>query len=81
MAARILVVDDERSVRITMSEFLRDSGYEVDVAEGLERAWELLAIENFDVVSTQPVRIAFLELSARLAAANHHWLVRAFCQR
>ena len=63
MAKRILVVDDERSVRITMGEFLKDAGYEVDIAEGMEGAWELLASENFDVVLTDIVMPEFSGVS------------------
>ena len=31
--ARILVVDDEQSIRITLQEFLREAGYEAEAAE------------------------------------------------
>ncbi len=45
--ARILVVDDEKSIRITLRAFLRDARYEVGVAED---ALGMLAAEDFDVV-------------------------------
>ena len=48
--AKVLVVDDEKSMRFTLREFLRDAGYEVGVAENVDEAIGMLAAENFDVV-------------------------------
>ncbi|MBT3378117.1 MAG: response regulator [Lentisphaerae bacterium] len=48
--ARILVVDDERSMRITLQEFLCDDGHYVQVAGDAETALETLGNESFDVV-------------------------------
>jgi signal transduction histidine kinase len=48
--ARILIVDDERSIRTTLSAFLQDEGYEVEVAEDVGRAQELLSLADYDVV-------------------------------
>ncbi len=56
---RVLVVDDERSIRVTRGEFLRDDGDEVSVAESLEQAWEMLAIESFDGVLTDIIMPQF----------------------
>lgn len=56
---RILVVDDEHSVRNTMKIFLKDAGYEVRTAESLEEAWELLAVHRFDVVLTDIIMPRF----------------------
>lgn len=53
--AHILIVDDELSIRITLSEFLRNDNYEVDVAEDADQAMEMLATEDFDVVVTDIV--------------------------
>ncbi|MDP8286957.1 MAG: PAS domain S-box protein, partial [Candidatus Electryonea clarkiae] len=50
--ARILVVDDEKSIRITLQAFLEDDGYDVQVAEDAITAVELLKNEDFDVVVT-----------------------------
>jgi putative nucleotidyltransferase with HDIG domain len=52
---RILVVDDEKNVRLSVQEFLRDAGYEVDAAEDAQRARELLANSLWDVVVTDIV--------------------------
>ena len=49
---RILVVDDEKSIRITLREFLRTDGYEVEMAEDADEAVSLLGQTGFDVVVT-----------------------------
>ena len=48
----ILVVDDEKSIRNTLSKFLQREGYEVNAAEDAERALALLEQGAFDVVIT-----------------------------
>lgn len=48
--ARVLVVDDEKSIRLSVQEFLRDAGYEADAAEDSRSALALLADGNYDVV-------------------------------
>ena len=50
--AKVLVVDDEKSVRVTLREFLRNDGHEVWVAEDADKAMAMLAAEDFDVVVT-----------------------------
>ncbi len=47
---RVLVVDDERTVRIGLEKLLRRSGYEVTTAESAEEALEHLRRSEFDVV-------------------------------
>ena len=47
---KILVVDDERFIRTSMSEILSDEGYQVDTAEDGEAAIEMLGKEHYDVV-------------------------------
>lgn len=47
---RILVVDDEESIRFTFEAFLRDAGYHVDCAESLTGATTLVAETDYDVV-------------------------------
>lgn len=49
-ASRVLVVDDERSIRLTLRAILQDAGYEVDVAEDADQARALLANGRWDVV-------------------------------
>jgi DNA-binding NtrC family response regulator len=52
MKARILIADDERTIRETVSAILVDEGYETDlVANGIE-ALDLLNQKNFDLLIT-----------------------------
>lgn len=64
MQGKILVVDDEKSIRITLGEFLRRDGYEVDIAESADKAMEIMKEESFDVVITDIImpRISGVEL-------------------
>jgi len=48
--ARVLIVDDEKSIRHTLQAFLADQGYEVDVAEDVDVAMKLLDQASYDVV-------------------------------
>jgi signal transduction histidine kinase/DNA-binding response OmpR family regulator len=50
--ATVLIVDDEKSIRITLGEFLRLDGHTVQTAEDAEAAKRLLGKEAFDVVIT-----------------------------
>ena len=49
---RVLVVDDEQSMRELLAIMLRQAGYEVTVADGGEAAVERLKTESFDLVVT-----------------------------
>lgn len=51
-APRILVVDDDHSVRRLIRVFLQERGYHVRSAAGADEALELLESERFDVVVT-----------------------------
>ena len=48
--SNVLVVDDENSIRTTLRAFLREGGYNVEVAEDAATAQELLASGDYDVV-------------------------------
>ena len=48
--SRVLVVDDEKTIGIALSRFLRSRGYEVEVAESGARALELLAAQPFTLM-------------------------------
>ena len=48
--ARILVVDDEESIRLTLATFLSNAGYKVVTAENVPTALKQLKDGNFDVV-------------------------------
>jgi DNA-binding NtrC family response regulator len=49
-AERILIVDDEKSMRVTLAAILRDEGYDVTTAATGEEAVALCAKESFSVV-------------------------------
>jgi two-component system response regulator PilR (NtrC family) len=50
--ARILVVDDERSMREVLFSMLKNEGYDVTVADGGEAAIETVRRETFDAIIT-----------------------------
>jgi two-component system, NtrC family, response regulator HydG len=50
MSAKILVIDDEESIRFTLKRFLRAEGHEVETAETCKEALDWLHGTAFDVV-------------------------------
>jgi DNA-binding NtrC family response regulator len=46
----ILIIDDERAIRNTLSEILQHEGYKVEVAENGEMGFELFKKNSYDVV-------------------------------
>ncbi|OGV73853.1 MAG: hypothetical protein A3K19_09650 [Lentisphaerae bacterium RIFOXYB12_FULL_65_16] len=62
--ARILIVDDEKSIRFTLAEFLSQAGYEVDAAADADAAQQLLAAGEYDVVVSDIIlpRVTGIEL-------------------
>lgn len=50
MGGNILVVDDEKSIRKTTSEFLHAEGYNIKTAETTEVAWETLQDWDTDLI-------------------------------
>ena len=62
--ARVLIVDDEKSIRITLGEFLRKEGYEVELAYDVDKALALLEANTFDLVITDIImpRLSGIEL-------------------
>jgi PAS domain S-box-containing protein len=66
--SRVLIVDDEKSIRRTLGEFLRVEGYEVEEAEDAEAAQRHLEKGAFDVVVTDIVlpRVSGVELLHRI---------------
>ena len=50
--SKILLVDDEKSIRITFSKFLGNSGFEVLSADNVEKALEIIDKNRPDVVIT-----------------------------
>src|SRR6267142_1344487 len=68
---RVLVVDDERSMRELLAIMLRQAGHEVTLAEGGEQAVEVLKNESFDLVITD-LRMRKVDGIAVLRAAKEH---------
>jgi two-component system, NtrC family, response regulator PilR len=68
---RVLVVDDEQSMRDLLAIMLRQAGYEVSVADGGETAIERLKAESFDLVLTD-LRMRKVDGLTVLKAAKEH---------
>ena len=66
--ARILIADDERSIRITLKAFLERAGYAADTAENAVEALTLFAENNYDLVLTDIVmpKMSGIELLEKL---------------
>ncbi len=54
----LLVVDDEESIRFSMSEYFSQHGFKVDTARELEEAEKLIESTNYQVV-IQDLRLGF----------------------
>lgn len=65
---KILIVDDEKSIRIALADELREAGYEVTAADSGEAALLLLEKSSFDLVITDLImgKISGLELLAHI---------------
>ena len=48
--SKLLVVDDEKNLRLVVQKEMTRQGHEVEVAEDGEAAWALIEEEDFDVV-------------------------------
>jgi signal transduction histidine kinase/DNA-binding response OmpR family regulator len=66
--ARVLVVDDEKSIRITLREFLQNEGYDVQIVGDAIEATEILKTEEFDVVVSDIImpKLTGVELLAHI---------------
>ena len=66
--AHVLIVDDEKSIRSTLSAYLRDDGHEVVEAEEVDAALQRLQAVAFDVVVTDIIlpRVDGVELLRRI---------------
>src|SRR5881397_775172 len=68
---RVLVVDDERSMRELLAIMLKQAGHDVTLAEGGEQAVEVLKSESFDLVITD-LRMRKVDGLAVLRATKEH---------
>jgi len=66
--ASVLIVDDEKSIRVTMSRFLQDDGHGVQLAADADEALSLLGSGQFDVVVSDIIlpRVNGVELLKRI---------------
>jgi DNA-binding NtrC family response regulator len=68
----VLVVDDEKNMRLSLSTLLSDEGYEVRAIESAEEALERLAREDFFLVITD-ARLGGMSGYEFLAKAHAQW--------
>ena len=74
---RILIVDDEESIRFSFHCFLTEMGFDVDVASNVEDAMDILVEQEFDVAvvdKTFPGGRSGIDLISHLKS------VQPFCQ-
>lgn len=50
MKEKILIADDEESIRLSFSEFLHDAGYQVDTVNTLSKCIQKMQVESFDLL-------------------------------
>ena len=50
MSSHILVVDDEKGIRMTFSRFLSDEGHKVLTASSYEEALKIISLHDFDLI-------------------------------
>lgn len=60
----LLIVDDEVHLTLLYEEELEDVGYDVDVANTDEEAFELLYGKTYDLVIVEPVTMRWKELNS-----------------
>jgi PAS domain S-box-containing protein len=72
--ARVLIVDDERSIRLTLPEFLRAEGHEVYAAEDVPAALSVLGKMELDIVVTDIIlpRATGVDLLKQLHESSPH---------
>jgi len=71
--SKILVVDDEKSIRLTLSEILKRNGYTAEIAEDVPSALKKLDEQEFDIVMTDIVmpKMSGLELLKSIRERCH----------
>ncbi len=50
--AKILIIEDEKGIRLTLSEFLTDTGYDVNAVEDGDKAKKMIDRKAYDVIVT-----------------------------
>lgn len=66
--SRVLIVDDEKSIRITLCEFLKKEGFEADSASDAQTASQMMDAKEYDVIVTDIImpRISGIELLTKI---------------
>ena len=69
---KVLIVDDEKSMRITLSEFLKQEGYEIDSASDAFQAFQMMDEKEYDILVTDVImpKITGIELLERIRAKS-----------
>ena len=73
---KILIIDDERSIRNSLKEILADEGYDVDVAENGQQGCEMVEKEKYDVIFCDIVFFLFNHLTSLLAVFRYIYIDR-----
>lgn len=70
--ARLLIVDDEKSIRFTLSEFMKQDGHDVQTAACVDDALAMLADTPFDIVITDIImpRVTGVEFMQMIRKAS-----------
>lgn len=65
---KVLVVDDEKSIRVSFCEFLRREGYDAVFAKDAETAFEILENNDYDVVVSDIImpRISGIDMLSKI---------------
>lgn len=68
MMSKVLIVDDEKSMRVTLCEFLKKEGYDVDFACDAQIAGQMIEDKEYDVVVTDIImpKITGIDLLAKI---------------
>jgi DNA-binding NtrC family response regulator len=75
--SQVLVVDDEKSIRLTLKEFLEDEGFMVTTADGFAEAMKVLKACDFDVAVIDRV---LSNGHSGLDIIKHMYTANPFCQ-
>ena len=74
---KILIVDDEKGMQITLGSFLRNDGHEADTASNAREALDLVAANAYDVIVTDIV----MPMMTGIQAAGSSPVVRAIREK
>jgi len=72
LPTRVLVVDDEFTIRLLIAHILMQAGFQVDTAQDGETGWEALQAENYHLLITDynMPKVSGVELVKKLRSAD-----------